>query len=766
MKRTHLSILTAAGSTSTATACAILFPGIEVYVRNRGAFSLTPWGAAGFGVVGLLICFVVCFSVLALCRRPRVFAAANAVVLGAGISILLQYLYWSGVFPEQTFDETMPVSDMLLLAGFNLFLLLLPPAVALCCRRTLCRNAGKVAAVVVLTQFVSIVWACMNNTAGSYDFTEYTISEKTKFEFGSRENVIVLVVDAMGERIAKETMAKYPELRTVFRDFVCFDRMVSPLPRTMFAVPAMLTGVEYRSPNEDDEDEHARYLIRACRGRRSLFQALKRHGFRVEGYPFILQTISYGPDVIDNSASVTHQAQRRSAITILDAALSRQIPFFLKPLLAERYFDATDRFVTPGDAAATDEEPFDVVFLRRLKGEFRVGARERVFKYLHIQGAHDPVRTDEHLAFNRETSKLRQLRGSLKIVEMLLEKLRIAGLYDDATIVVIGDHSEFYTQENIAFVKRGRERSETLRFNSVPCKVSDIAGTVLKEVRPSENADSLFDLAPVWGDGSCRTDARVGNLRFGAWTKNAVNVEEFSPYLKTFHRDNSRLLIEPEFDCTRPAPKITLILQNAETEETWTSEVIAEPGIHPFLEVSSFDVPDGVYRLILRGSTNCESEMQCLPRFLTVAGGDFHLSETYPDLTPRAMRRGEGIVFRPLRPYPQVVFAAGTEFRGDAVILEENQRIGIRLPALRPPAELTLTKNFTALPPGKLTLYRDGKKEAEITVKEPGERNIPVMVPPGEERVVTFFFRFTPKRRSRETSPTRLRVFLSRIRLE
>ncbi len=516
MKQFFTSSSGTAFFTSSAVSCAMLFPCVEIYLKNRDFFSLSPWGALGFGLSGFLICFGLGFAVLFLLRKTRIFPAANAVFLGSGIALLSQYLYWSGFFPEQVFDDLF-TPDMLTLIGFHLFFLLLPLALAIYFRNAVCRNAGKIALVIVLTQIAAIVGACWNSTAQNYDFTEYSISETTKFEFARDENVIVLVVDAMGERICKEALKNYPELQTLFQDFVCFDRMVSPIPRTMYAVPAILTGIEFPSQNgEADDDDHAEYLNRACRTENSLFQGLKRNGFRTEGYPFILQTISYSPEVIDNSTSVTYQAKKQSAIKILDAALNRQVPFFIKPLLEEYYYFATDQFVTPQDSEsrASVNEPFDMTFYRRLNEEFRVGERDKIFKYLHIHGAHDAVRTDENLELNLETTKLRQLRGSLKIIEVLFKKLKAANLYDNATIVVIGDHTEFYTPEVLAFIKRKQEKNSVLRYNSIPCKVSDIAETVLTAACPQEERKSLFDVLPVRGDGCCRESAQIQNLHF------------------------------------------------------------------------------------------------------------------------------------------------------------------------------------------------------------------------------------------------------------
>ncbi len=333
---------------SAAIALVMLFPGVEVYLKNRDYFSLSPSAALVWCVFSFLIFFAVCSAVLFVLRNTRAFDSVHACCWGVTVSFLLQYLCWSDFFPAGI-AGMLPRRELLFFSGLHLVLLLAPPVGAVFLRRGIRRNAKKIAAAVVLTQIVSVVAVFCESRSQKYDFSEYSLSGKTKFEFGKKENVIFLVIDAMGERLCKEAFAEYPELRKSFADFVCFDRIVSPIPRTMYAVPAMLTGTDFPEKYDGSDRGHAEYVQRACRSETSLFTALKKDGFRREAYPLILQTISYGPDVIDNSVPVTRAVEKQSAVQIVDSVLERQIPFFARPLVEKYYYISTDHFVTPRD---------------------------------------------------------------------------------------------------------------------------------------------------------------------------------------------------------------------------------------------------------------------------------------------------------------------------------------------------------------------------------------------------------------------------------
>ena len=99
-------------------------------------------------------------------------------------------------------------------------------------------NAVKLSVIAIITQIVPLGYHFLTNPRGDYTHYDFTVSEKNKFVFGKDSNVLVIVVDSMGEALFKEALNEFPELRESFKDFTCFDRMVSQSAHT-FAVPAM-----------------------------------------------------------------------------------------------------------------------------------------------------------------------------------------------------------------------------------------------------------------------------------------------------------------------------------------------------------------------------------------------------------------------------------------------------------------------------------------------------------------------------------------------
>ena len=579
---------------------ALLFsPGLVVYFTNASQFNIGPAFLLTTFVIVMLVSSILLASLMAVIH-VKAPAAILAFSFACAIDIFLQYNVYSSFFI--TYGNNYSWTwDYFLLSMTLCLLLLIPFVLAWRFRNLLARNATKIAIVILLSQTVAVANAMLHYKEPNYDFKQYTISEKEKFAFGKEENIIIMVVDCMGEGICKEVLDKYPDLKESLRDFTCFDRMISPLPWTMYAVPAMISGInfprkDFRIPSDDD---HAAYLTRVCSGETSLFMALKKKGFRTEGYPFLLPVISYSPEVLDNSI-LLYLTQRKESLNKIQEEVFKKIrPFFLQPLFSS---STSLPFLT-----ITEEHPyglteaFDQAFHRHLLAESRIGKHPAVFKYLHLQGGHETITIDENMKRVAGGLKYKQLRGSLRNFEELLNQLKKLGLYDNATILLVGDHTECYDIQNIAFVKRRNEHREALVFNSIPCQISDIAGFILKEYGIPTDLPSLYDQPPVWGDGSVRPE-QIRYVDFSTWIPCSEVPKETnsSPNDCRMRIDNGAVIFENFIDNRQIALQttVTLILSQLDGDKKWRATLDYSQRF-ACLRTSLDSFPDGTYSMKL-----------------------------------------------------------------------------------------------------------------------------------------------------------------------
>ena len=722
-------------------ASALLCPLGLVFLNNKNQFTLLTSTAVLIFLCLLAVVSLLCAVPLALCRkRPEVSRILNAVILASAVTVLLQQQFWTDLFPGEIFGSAFSF-DMILLTLFHIILMLVPFAAAIIFRKRILEWSGKISAVIILLVLFSMAGPLFSKpSAEDYDFKNYAISEKDKFTFASDRNVIVLVVDCMGERIVKEVIRKYPELQETLRDFTCFDGMNSPLPRTMYAVPAILTGINFprNDKNEPADADHAQYVTDAYKTENSLFRLCRKNGWRREGYPFMLQAISYTPDTIDNSVEISYEAKKQSAVKILDTALEKYTPFYLKALLKEYYYIATDPFVQPArEVNQTAQDVFDRVFFRRLDQEFKVGSHANGLKYFHLQGAHEPIRTDEKLSLNSNTLKYQQLRGSLRNLELLLRKLKKAGLYDRAAIIVTGDHSERYTPEIAAFIKPPGSRQDKLVFNSIPCQVSDLCGTISRIAGLDPKAPSLFDRIPQPGSLKHVRGNPASVRDFPDWQParepfRSVEIFEAIPFVL----ESGYLVIDMGNERFAGLKSIAMTAENLENGRSRRTGM-ALPDTVNYTRCRLTGLDDGIYRIdvsarcTVEGRRGPELSETCrmIPSFLVVRNGSMKFSENPGPLQPETMKIGQQLEISPMKLYPQLILPESSPAARHAIELKAGETFGIRVPADQKDLALEITMQPRLPREGNLMVFVNGEMKIRKRVDYGGNQIITVPVP-------------------------------------
>lgn len=710
----------AAISSGLLIACTVILSALDLYCHNAGEFTfrlttILPW--LFFVWISLLLATVV---PQLLVLRWKHFSMVNASYMAFGAAIWVQCMWLSDIFPDISFFDPEMRETFYFLAFCNVALFLGLLALAIWKNQWVSRYAWKLSSIIMLAQLLPVGYKALTYTEPEYNYFEYTINEDRKFTFASRENVIVLVLDSMSESLFKKMLHNYPELNESLRDFTCFDRMESPVPRTMYAVPAMLSGVTYDGkPDVDGAEEHYRYLLRAMHSPGSLPVNFKKSGYRCEAYPYILQTISYSPELLDNVEP--RREHKQSVDYFADTLVLKIMPFFIRPLVFDSYLSLTDRFITPHNGLIVNaEQTHDAVFFRRLKNEFRLGDFEKGFKYLHLQASHKPVETDENVEFNQNTDIVRQLRGAFRIVETMLEKMKNEQIYEDAVIVITGDHSDQYTPEVVTLIKRPGDHGVGLRMNAVPCQVADIAGTVLaaKALAPPET--SLFSLPPVASAG-----VREGPLPIvlysGAWRKAAQpDPIAADPLNTSFQFKNGQLeLFRPVGEIGLPC-SLQFFVRDLVSNEVWETAGAESAGsTGPEAFRTDFNgLSDGVYRLYIRTGAPkrpdmndfeaSSSEMLCFTRYVKIERGAVSFHAKFPGLQPRPLKPDETIELQAMQPYPQLEYSDDCTFSSQYMRLSSASALRIYVPGGDDPLSLKMELNVISQYPAQFSLFNAG----------------------------------------------------------
>lgn len=662
----------------------LVFPVVCVFYANNEQFALKNFYVSCISFLLFLLLSAFFSGIFFAVSKSKHYEKIHAFIIGTAISLIIQYHFSAQYFPDYT-KSPQDFTDRIILFVCHLALQIFPLVLAYIFRKKLLKFSGKTSLIILLTQctYLGVMLSAAASEQKDYDFEEYSFSEKDKFTFGNKENVILLVIDAMGRDIAFEMLEKYSELNDILKDFVCFDNIASPVPWTIYAVPSMLSGIEF--PHDQDgnpltgQEDHSEYLKKVCRDKNSVFQGLKRHKFRTEGYPFVLQTISYAPDVIDNSVPVTKKIQLQSIMKLLSETAKEMTIFPLRKFL----FDENELdFVQPASENSEIDGQYDYIFYKLLSEKFTLGENERVFKYLHLHGAHEPVCVNENLEKDDIPQRVKQLRGSFKAVELLLNKLKDARVYDNATIIITGDHSEIYTPETITFVKKREKNGKKLSFNSTPHCVRDIAGTIIKEFESDIDLPSL-QITEKQENPSYSSNRRYAV--FSEWKRadreKTQAAEEILPVM--LQLEENKLFFERFPDGRGIISSYLMVVQNDQNGTCWQAEVKPEKNDR-YMISSSIDFPDGCYRievisLYVEGSSMNGASRRLNNGFLLIENGKKRMVNATSVKPEKSLAAGKFLEFELLRDYPMLILPENGIIKANQLTIPNGADLGIRL---------------------------------------------------------------------------------------
>lgn len=406
-----------------------------VYVANPHTFAYPLLAVLGPMVVLAVVATASVATVLAY-MPPRWFRILLACLLAVGVSTWIQgtFLLW-GYRVLQGGDLNWTQGDHYGWADPLIWLAVL--AAALVFQRWLTRNGLWIACGLLFVQFAAIGLECCNSPTIP-PHQRYAFDTKHPFEFSPRNNIIVLVLDSFQSSAFAEALELRPALKRCFADFVFYQNTTAVFSTTIGSIPTILTG----QPNLN-ESPLVEYIPRAYA--HSLPGELKKAGWRIDLYPWAWQTVLCSPAIADNTIQRAKSWVISSqTLFLLDLSIFRQVPHILK----RSVFNDNKWLFSGGVSSIANQGDSSINLLQfeRQISNASVSPQDQRprFSYYHLQGPHVPFWLNADLKPERlprdSYGYKQQATGCLQLVGKLLSRLKELSIYDDALIVVAGDH--------------------------------------------------------------------------------------------------------------------------------------------------------------------------------------------------------------------------------------------------------------------------------------------------------------------------------------
>lgn len=267
------------------------------------------------------------------------------------------------------------------------------------------------------------------------------LSTENMFDISSNDNVVVFIIDRFDQSYYKELLAYDPDFFSEYDGFTSYVDNISLYARTYPAVTSMLTGVE-----NDFEDTREAYFEEAYETS-TFLDDMYAGGYDINLYTSKWYVYSNANDMgnIQNAIDEGDAAQLDDPMGLLSAMMSYSIyncgPDVLKPAIGV----STNTFVGFASQNTGFEEYKidDATVYQKFVNEGVSEKSRNNFTFLHLRGCHSPFNVDENcvnVGDNNATS-LQQTRGMFKFIGEYIAELKERGVYENATIIITGDHA-------------------------------------------------------------------------------------------------------------------------------------------------------------------------------------------------------------------------------------------------------------------------------------------------------------------------------------
>lgn len=343
---------------------------------------------------------------------------------------------------------------------------------------------------------------------------EYYLTTEGMTEVSPEKNIIVIVLDRFDVMYYDEAVTEDAELFAPLTGFTFYRDNISRYSRTYPGAATMICGEEGFAADgtetPPDLGAGAEQYLNTVYEESRFIKDLKANDYRIKLYMPGYYTYRSGSQLKDvlnarNAAEADsyHITDRGELVrNLLRLSLYKSLPRRLKPYVAI----STDSFnhavsYDNGTLFETDDAGICAAF--RDSAVKTDGSRGN-FIYLHMGGCHDPYLMDEHQQRTENGTALGQLRGDLKMIYDWFDQLKALGLYENATIVITGDHPWAHNDSLLPaeprltalFVKEAGRSEEALAFSDAQVSQENLTPTLVK----SAGLETAEDYGPAYSE--------------------------------------------------------------------------------------------------------------------------------------------------------------------------------------------------------------------------------------------------------------------------
>lgn len=346
-----------------------------------------------------------------------------------------------------------------------------------------------------LVQIVSLIpTVLMNQSDGSEDYV-YTLDGE--FSLGSEKNIVLFIVDTMQADALRNYLDSEAYEEGSLDDFIFYSNGVSGAAPTEYAIPLLLSGIEY-----DPEIPFYTYCSQIW-DNSDFLKNLYQDGYDIRLYTETNMTpqipsewiSNYGKRQVEHIKYYAKFGTEIFKLTNLNVApqivkkslwmSTDEIVRYIRMLYSGYRLDDVELYKNWSDAEKTVTVDY-----------------EKTFRMIHLQGAHAPylMSADCEAVDESESSEAIVIQGSFKMITEYIKAMKATGVYDQSTIVILGDHGRHEKgnlEANSAILVKEPCENHKIQESTAPVTFRNVVATMAKNDRGNtyEFGPALTDMA-------------------------------------------------------------------------------------------------------------------------------------------------------------------------------------------------------------------------------------------------------------------------------
>ena len=473
----------------------VLYLPLDSFIGNIDNFDFSVKEFALY-LVGYFISLTIISSLVFLKLGKKVQGIVYRIVLAVLLASFVQYMFMNKKLPYLDMTAEGSHWDILTLSINIAVWVLIFVAVFLLpkfTKKKFAKISTALAGLILAFHVVSLIILLIFAPSIVYgEKIQYFFDGSNQYTLSSKNNVIVIVLDAYDNSDLKTHYENNPELFSNLNDFTVYTNTTSRFDSTVTSVNQFAGGCDFNTEYSIKEWLDSGWN---SDNTKKFYSAMHEAGYECNAYNFELPYLEYAYGKFDNIVSYDEPKELKVAQFRVNAflddfgklALYRCAPYIGKTALATTFDEMTFHFYA-WYSETTTMNYYNSDYLDNL--DIKITNDNNVFLYNHLYGVHEPC------DFEVEDAKCYQ------IIDSVIAQLKEKGIYDNSTIIFMSDHGKHRVEDvaidssPIFIIKKAGETSDSITFNNAPISLDDFMGTVATCAGlddPTQYGTSIYD---------------------------------------------------------------------------------------------------------------------------------------------------------------------------------------------------------------------------------------------------------------------------------